>query len=73
MKLIGVDVGGIFTVVVLFDADNNDTAIHKVPTTVDNPSRGVMQGVLELCRNVGTDPAGISHLYHGTTIATAEV
>src|SRR6516164_7951238 len=73
MKLIGVDVGGTFTDVVLFDTDNNDTAIHKVPTTVDDPSRGVMQGVLELCHNVGADPASISHLYHGTTIATNAV
>ncbi len=73
MKLIGVDVGGTFTDVVLFDTDSNDTAIHKVPTTADDPSRGVMQGVLELCRNVGADPASISHLYHGTTIATNAV
>ena len=50
MKLIGVDVGGTFTDVVLFDSETNETAVHKVPTTSDDPSRGVMQGVLELCR-----------------------
>jgi N-methylhydantoinase A len=73
MRLIGVDVGGTFTDVVLFDTNSNDTAIHKVPTTVDDPSRGVMQGVLELCRRVDADPTSISHLYHGTTIATNAV
>jgi N-methylhydantoinase A len=73
MRLIGVDVGGTFTDVVLFDTSSNDTAIHKVPTTVDDPSRGVMQGVLELCRRVDADPTTISHLYHGTTIATNAV
>jgi N-methylhydantoinase A/oxoprolinase/acetone carboxylase beta subunit len=73
MKLIGVDVGGTFTDVVLFDTDSSETAIHKVPTTVDDPSRGVMQGVLELCRNVGVDPSSVTHLYHGTTIATNAV
>jgi N-methylhydantoinase A len=73
MRLIGVDVGGTFTDVVLFDTNSNDTAIHKVPTTVDDPSRGVMQGVLELCRTVDADPTSISHLYHGTTIATNAV
>jgi N-methylhydantoinase A len=73
MKLIGVDVGGTFTDVVLFDTDNNETAIHKVPTTVDDPSRGVMQGVLELCRNIRADPSSVTHLYHGTTIATNAV
>ena len=52
VKLIGVDVGGTFTDVVLFDTDNDETAIHKVPTTVDDPSRGVMQGILELCSRI---------------------
>jgi N-methylhydantoinase A len=73
MKLIGVDVGGTFTDVVLFDTDNGETAIHKVPTTGDDPSRGVMQGVLELCRDVRADPESVTHLYHGTTIATNAV
>lgn len=73
MRLIGVDVGGTFTDVVLFDTDSSETAIHKVPTTVDDPSRGVMQGVLELCRNVGVEPSSVTHLYHGTTIATNAV
>ena len=45
MKLIGVDVGGTFTDVVLFDSETSETAVHKVPTTPDDPSRGVMQGV----------------------------
>ena len=46
MKLIGVDVGGTFTDVVLFDSETDETVVHKVPTTSDDPSRGVMQGVL---------------------------
>jgi N-methylhydantoinase A/oxoprolinase/acetone carboxylase beta subunit len=37
MKLIGVDVGGTFTDVVLFDSETNETAVHKVPTTSDDP------------------------------------
>jgi N-methylhydantoinase A len=73
MKLIGVDVGGTFTDVVLFDTDNGETAIHKVPTTIDDPSRGVIQGILELCHNVEADPGSATHLYHGTTIATNAV
>ncbi len=73
MKLIGVDVGGTFTDVVLFDSETNETAVHKVPTTSDDPSRGVMRGVLELCRSVAIDPGAITHVYHGTTIATNAV
>jgi N-methylhydantoinase A len=73
MKLVGVDVGGTFTDVVLFDSESNETAVHKVPTTPDDPSRGVMHGVLELCRNVAINPGTITHVYHGTTIATNAV
>ncbi len=73
MKLIGVDVGGTFTDLVLFDSDKNETAIHKVPTTPDDPSRGVMTGVLELCRMQGLSAGAVTHLYHGTTIATNAV
>ena len=73
MKLIGVDVGGTFTDVVLFDSETNETAVHKVPTTPDDPSRGVMQGVLELCASAGIDPERDHPRLHGTTIGTNAV
>jgi N-methylhydantoinase A/oxoprolinase/acetone carboxylase beta subunit len=73
MKLIGVDVGGTFTDVVLFDSDSSETFIHKVPTTPEDPSRGVMNGVLELCRKLDIAASTITHVYHGTTIATNAV
>jgi N-methylhydantoinase A/oxoprolinase/acetone carboxylase beta subunit len=73
MKLIGVDVGGTFTDLVLFDSENDETAIHKVPTTSDDPSRGVMNGILDLCRMHDIGPDAITHVYHGTTIATNAV
>jgi N-methylhydantoinase A len=73
MKLIGVDVGGTFTDLVYTDTDKGETVIHKTPTTPDDPSRGVVEGAVELCRRVGVDPAGIDHLMHGTTIATNAV
>jgi N-methylhydantoinase A len=73
MKLIGVDVGGTFTDLVLFDSESDETSIHKVPTTPDDPSRGVMTGIVELCRKLNIDPGAITHVYHGTTIATNAV
>ncbi|SDF65842.1 hydantoinase/oxoprolinase family protein [Thalassobaculum litoreum] len=73
MKLIGVDVGGTFTDLVYTDTDRGETVIHKTPTTPDDPSRGVVEGAVELCRRVGVDPASIDHLMHGTTIATNAV
>ena len=49
MKLIGVDIGGTFTDVVFADTDTNDIRIHKVPTTPDDPSLGMLAAVRELC------------------------
>jgi len=73
MKLVGVDVGGTFTDVVFADLASDTTLIHKVPTTPDDPSRGVMNGILELCERGAIAPADIDHVYHGTTIATNAV
>jgi N-methylhydantoinase A/oxoprolinase/acetone carboxylase beta subunit len=73
MKTIGVDVGGTFTDLVLCDMTRNDVAIHKVATTPDDPARGVMQGIVEICRANGVAPEDISYVFHGTTIATNSI
>jgi N-methylhydantoinase A/oxoprolinase/acetone carboxylase beta subunit len=73
MKLVGVDVGGTFTDVVYADTETDTTIIHKVPTTPDDPSRGVMDGILGLCKRNGLRADEITHVYHGTTIATNAV
>lgn len=73
MKLIGVDVGGTFTDLVFTDTASGFVSIHKTPTTPDDPSRGVIDGILELCRRVEVDPAMIDSVKHGTTIATNAV
>ncbi|MEH7376473.1 MULTISPECIES: hydantoinase/oxoprolinase N-terminal domain-containing protein [Neobacillus] len=52
MKLFGVDVGGTFTDVIYNDTEKRMTAIHKVPTTLDDPSTGVVKGMLELCERL---------------------
>jgi N-methylhydantoinase A len=73
MKTIGVDVGGTFTDLVFCDMDTGDLAIHKVSTTPDDPSRGVMTGILELCTANAVSPAEIDYVFHGTTTATNAV
>lgn len=70
MKLFGVDVGGTFTDVIYTDTEKRVTAIHKVPTTLEDPSTGVVQGILELCERQSINKAEIDHVFHGTTIAT---
>lgn len=71
---VGVDSGGTFTDVCLFDEATGDVAVWKVSSTPDDPSRGIAQGVEEgmrECAGVVDDPAaGISYLGHGTTVAT---
>jgi N-methylhydantoinase A len=73
MKMIGVDVGGTFTDLVLSDTERNVTVIHKVPTTPADPSAGVLGGIRELCERHGIPAADVEHIFHGTTIATNAV
>src|SRR5882672_4745759 len=73
MKLIGVDVGGTFTDMVFTDTETGRTIIHKAPTTLNDPSQGVIMGVGELCERFGLARTEIDHVLHGTTIATNAV
>ncbi|MGI9335439.1 MAG: hydantoinase/oxoprolinase N-terminal domain-containing protein, partial [Gammaproteobacteria bacterium] len=69
---IGVDVGGTFTDVV-YVSDNDEPRILKVPSTPDDPARGVLAAVESL---LGTDVArsnDVMTLAHGTTVATNAV
>ena len=70
MRLIGVDVGGTFTDAVCADTETDRLAIHKVPTSSDDPSVGVMRAITELCQHQTIPLDSIALIYHGTTIAT---
>ena len=67
---IGVDSGGTFTDVCLFDDETGDLGIWKVPSTPDDPSRGIADGVAEGLGTVGKTAPGVAFLGHGTTVAT---
>lgn len=73
MILIGVDVGGTFADLVVTNTASGDTEIHKLPTTPDAPSRGVMHGLQQVCDHFGTAPKTVRHIPHGTSIATKAV
>lgn len=64
--LIGVDVGGTFTDVVLRDESDGSVIVAKVPSTPADQSEGFMDGL----REVGAAPDQVSLLIHGTTVAT---
>lgn len=42
--LVGVDVGGTFTDLVLTDTASGSVTIHKVSTPPTNPSMGIVEG-----------------------------
>ena len=66
--LVGVDVGGTFTDVAVVQEGRLTTA--KLPTTVDDQSRAVVEGVAMALAAAGLEPADVGHLGHGTTVAT---
>ena len=71
---VGVDSGGTFTDVCLFDEQSGRVEVWKVPSTPDDPSRGIAEGVEQGMRRVAPDasrPAEfIVYFGHGTTVAT---
>ena len=73
MKILGIDIGGTFTDLYLVDNVENEQTIHKVSTTPDNPSKGALTGISELCEMTGTAPGTLDYVLHGTTIATNAV
>ena len=70
---LGVDVGGTFTDRILVNESSGDIHTAKVPSTPDDSSVGVMNGVERVCGNAGIDPSEISQVMHGTTVATNTV
>ena len=67
---IGVDSGGTFTDVCLFDEESGTFDIWKVASTPDDPSRGIANGLVEGLSQVGASTADVEFLGHGTTVAT---
>ena len=65
-KLIGVDIGGTFTDIVLLDKDIESLQIGKTSTTPHDPSHGLMAGLDEL----KVSYPDIELVIHGTTVAT---
>jgi 5-oxoprolinase (ATP-hydrolysing) len=73
MRRIGVDVGGTFTDLILVDEDSGQITVDKIPSTPNDPSTAVVDGVERLCERAGVALAEVDNLLHGTTIATNTV
>ncbi|MBS93955.1 MAG: 5-oxoprolinase [Chromatiales bacterium] len=70
---LGVDVGGTFTDLLLISEETGETYTAKVPSTPEDSSVGVLNGVARICEESGIDPTKIGRVMHGTTVATNAV
>jgi N-methylhydantoinase A len=66
MKRAGVDIGGTFTDVIVFDEETEEIEITKTPSTPANPAEGVINGLTK----AETDIANIDFFSHGSTVGT---
>jgi N-methylhydantoinase A len=73
MYRIGIDVGGTFTDLVAID-EHGGATLTKVPSTPQDPSIGVIDGLAALATKLGQDRAMLlaqtERIVHGTTVAT---
>ncbi|HEX9859297.1 MAG TPA: hydantoinase/oxoprolinase family protein, partial [Paracoccaceae bacterium] len=69
----GVDVGGTFTDLVIFDPASGAVRLAKVPTTLDPATGGQALGVLNALETAGAALPGIDLIVHGTTTTTNAV
>ncbi len=70
---LGVDVGGTFTDLLLVDESTGHTYMAKVPSTPDDSSVGVLDGIERICEESDIDPTQVTSVMHGTTVATNAV
>ncbi len=68
--VISIDTGGTFTDLVIHDRSNGRRTIHKLPTTPDDPARGILDGIAVLLGDAEWSPEAVHLLVHGTTLAT---
>ena len=71
---IGIDVGGTFTDLVTMGDGDTTPVVFKTPTTPDDPSDGVVNGIEGIAASMGMDSRELLRkaevVIHGTTVAT---
>jgi N-methylhydantoinase A len=70
---LGVDVGGTFTDLLLFNDEDGRCWRHKTPSTPHDSSEGVITGVKAICEKASISASQIDVFLHGTTVATNAV
>ena len=67
---VGVDSGGTFTDICLFEDVSGRVEVWKVSSTPDDPSRGIAEGVEQGVGRIGALAADVAYFGHGTTVGT---
>jgi N-methylhydantoinase A len=70
VRAIGVDVGGTFTDLALWDDQRDALAVYKLPSVPHDPALGILDGLRTLLAREGLAPADLAFVAHGTTVAT---
>lgn len=70
---LGVDVGGTFTDLLLFNEGTGAFWRHKTPSTPHDSSEGILNGFKALCEDAQIEASQIDYFLHGTTVATNAV
>lgn len=70
---IAIDTGGTFTDVVAINEDSGEITATKTPSTPDDPSLGLVEGVRKVLQAAGVEPSDVHMLLHGSTVATNAV
>lgn len=67
---IGIDTGGTHTDVILVDRERDIFHTLKVPTTPENLSNGILNGVEQILARAGLPFGDVDHFVYGTTYVT---
>src|SRR5215470_5769749 len=67
---LGVDVGGTFTDVALWDESAGRLTTFKLPSVPADPAEGILAGIRLILARDGVAPAAVAFVAHGTTVAT---
>ncbi|MCZ4313925.1 hydantoinase/oxoprolinase family protein [Comamonadaceae bacterium G21597-S1] len=68
--LLGIDIGGTFTDLVLVDSSTGQMFVDKVPSSPEDPSIAFFQGLERVLRQAEASTDQLKQVIHGSTVAT---
>lgn len=70
---LGIDVGGTFTDLLLFNEETGAMTLEKTPSTPADQSIGILNGIHKIVDAAQLSPEDVKLILHGTTVATNAV